>query len=1162
MSKHNQYIQEITDRLVEQIKENKAPWQRPFGNANFDGILPINVDGKPYKGANLVNLMSAQQANGYQETRWLTFLAAQKLGARVKKGEKGTTIHYWKFHEERFKRDENGNKVFDDKGRAIKERYVLDRPKVFYANVFNEEQIEGLPPKEQTISIRPMEAWERHQRCENIIANCGVEIIHRPSDTAYYSPSKDHIVMPERSQFASADLYYATLLHELGHSTGHESRLNRDMSGGFGSENYAREELRAEISSMMLGQELQIGHDPGQHIAYLESWSQIVKNDPNAIFLAVKDADAINKYILAFDPAQEIEAVVEIQEERQEEKAAEVSAPVADPAAANITNSKVYLYVPFEEKDEAKALGARWDKNNKSWYAPVGSDLNQFNRWLNEPTQTQQMSIPRFGSTEQEVTEFLENMGCVVKAGHPKLDGRFHRLHIQGDKAGTLNGSYVIHTDNGIPRGFFRNFKTGEEEKFVSQQRTSSHDRPVIDTAKMKAEAEAKAKAEHDKAAVIAQGVWNASPGVASHPYLDQKGVTANGVLRLVPGNDALPESIKDFVVIGDDWRKAKALREDPSHSKIVLTKGDLLIPSYNSQNELRTLQAVSANGFKSYLKGGEKSGNYLLVGQIQNGRPILITEGYATAATLHEKTGQAVVVAFDKNNLVSVAQTIRSANPDSRIYMAADNDHQQEAKYIAEDRTGAGGELNPGIEKAKEAAALINGGVLIPQFAPDDPGSDWNDLAQKSGDEEFRRQLKDQVLKTRSEELTLPVLNIKTVNFTQPHLIEAQAKAIDLVTKKPQLLINKYKDRIDTFEGRYISSDMFKEMFDDFNKSPANRNEFNNAVHNSAASLAAEHFKQMVSEPIKDNKDRVVFLTGSPGAGKTSSIMGFNSSLALDVKAVFEGQLANANDPATLEKFKACLDANLKVEIVAVNPNPETALENTIKRCYDPNDGRGAPISTMARIQGNTHDSLKHIHDVFGDKIQLTIIDKPNGNQDNEIHKGWDKLSVLKSQGNEIEIKNRLENHLIKLYENKEISNECYKQAANGNARLLERLAQGSSRGRDQNEPRRELPKSSSVKSHELGQRDSAGSRATDSAGQSTDLRSRLENHPDLNRDQQLAIKAFINYFDQQSSGDKQYLQSKLEAINEKIPDIVSGKLILPPPPTVQVNKQQSLER
>ena len=143
------------------------------------------------------------------------------------------------------------------------------------------------------------------------MANSGAVIRHEPGDRAFYRPSTDSITLPERNQFPTADNYYATALHELGHWTGHPSRLDRDLAHPFGSEGYAREELRAEIASLMLGERLEIGHDPGQHAAYVGSWVKALKEDPKEIFRAASDAERISGYVMDFEREQELSQAVE-----------------------------------------------------------------------------------------------------------------------------------------------------------------------------------------------------------------------------------------------------------------------------------------------------------------------------------------------------------------------------------------------------------------------------------------------------------------------------------------------------------------------------------------------------------------------------------------------------------------------------------------------------------------------------------------------------------------------------------------------------------------------------------------------------------------------------------------------------------------------------------
>jgi predicted HTH domain antitoxin len=159
--------------------------------------------------------------------------------------------------------------------------------------VFNAEQIDGLPP----LAVKAPD-WDRHQRAEALLRACGVEIRHDQAERAFYRPATDKIHLPPRDGFQSADNFYSTALHELGHASGHPSRLDRDLAHPFGSVGYAKEELRAEIASLMIGDELGIGHDPGQHAAYVNSWVQILKEEPKEILRAARDADKIAGYVM------------------------------------------------------------------------------------------------------------------------------------------------------------------------------------------------------------------------------------------------------------------------------------------------------------------------------------------------------------------------------------------------------------------------------------------------------------------------------------------------------------------------------------------------------------------------------------------------------------------------------------------------------------------------------------------------------------------------------------------------------------------------------------------------------------------------------------------------------------------------------------------------
>ena len=327
-----EYAEQVAAGIIEQLKQGTAPWQKPWKPGELR--LPYNpTTGKEYRGMNTLWL----HMQGHSDPRWMTYNQAGAEGAQVRKGEKGSHIVYWKFSDEKKATDEQGRPILDENGKQKTIQVQLERPRSFTAVVFNASQIDGLPPLEpRVIGPEP----ERHARAETILANSGAKIHHESGDRAFYRPSTDSITLPERKQFGAADAYYATALHEVGHWTGHPSRLDRDLSHPFGSEGYAREELRAEIASLMIGERLDIGHDPSQHAAYVGSWIKKLQEDPKEIFRAAADAERISGFVMGFEheqiqelsavrlPAPEVEPEVAAELQRQHEIAVEGYSPL------------------------------------------------------------------------------------------------------------------------------------------------------------------------------------------------------------------------------------------------------------------------------------------------------------------------------------------------------------------------------------------------------------------------------------------------------------------------------------------------------------------------------------------------------------------------------------------------------------------------------------------------------------------------------------------------------------------------------------------------------------------------------------------------------------------------------------------------------------------
>ncbi len=614
--------------------------------------------------------------------------------------------------------------MLDQDGNQVRRMVRYERPRVWSAAVFNAEQIDGLAPA----PARPaMLEWQRHEKAETILSNSGVPIRHVPGDRAFYRLVEDAITLPEREQFPTGDRYYATALHELGHATGHPSRLGRDIAHPFGSEGYAREELRAEIASLMLGEQLGVGHDPGQHVAYVGSWIRALENDPREIFRAAADAEKITKLVRSFEleraqqTDQEHGDARELEPPGSEDRAgrsrprfqrrppleclrregADADAQVRPPVMIQenhpsmiTTDGRTYLAVPYAEKDDAKALGAKWDRQAKAWFVPAGVELDAFQPWL--PAMGQ-VHIAVDSDPRAEFAQALRECGLQID-GVPEMDGRMHRVAVEGDRGRERSGAYVGHLD-GRPAGHIQNFRTGFKTDWKASRQVATLG--AQDRAQMAAAA---AQKRHDRAvereqryertAQEVEAIWTASTPVRAHPYLAEKDVPAHGL------------------------RQA----ED----------GRLLVPVQDADGKLWSLQHIGPDGFKQFHANGRVEGGHYAIGDIDRPGPLLIAEGYATAATVHAMTDMPAIVAFNAGNLAPVAQAYRALYPDRAIYIAGDNDHRREAE----------GKPNVGREKAEQAAASVDGFTLVPTFAAHDAGSDWNDLSRSEGHETARRQL------------------------------------------------------------------------------------------------------------------------------------------------------------------------------------------------------------------------------------------------------------------------------------------------------------------------------------------------------------------------------------------------------------------------------------
>ena len=786
--KRTPFHKQIADKLIEQLEAGTAPWQRPWKAG--EPMMPYNaITGKRYKGANIIKLM----LRGHVDTRWMTFNQAKTLGANVKKGERGTALQYWIFTDKEPKLDSKGKPILGPNGKPEMKEVQLERPKLRTFVVFNAEQLENCPAQEPP---KKLNEEERNKRVDDILKNSGAVIQHHPHGMAAYDPRQDKIFLPNPEMFHSASGYYATALHELGHWTGHSSRLDR-KAGPRNTEEYAKEELRAEITSLILGEKLEIGHDPGQHASYVKSWIQILKDDPKEIVRAAKDAEGISDFIMAYERTQE--------QEQGMDKIQEMEAAVED--RENLAAKKNYISVPYKEKEEAKALGAKWDRQEQSWFIPNGLDEEPFKKWLTKeetvdeekvrnaeremektasilndeyerravllengsPTEENDELIGRLEATlkqdeenlalakeslsisrgknkaEEERTylavpykekeeakalgakwdrkaqswfvegseipsalekfrpnradiasdpaisvggEFLDalrNNGCLPemdrREAHPIMDGKGHRIPVIGDKKGERSGFYVCHTD-GHPAGYIKNYKTGQEVKWVAKGQSIDPKQLAVlraQAAEKKREKELERERNYEKTSEKVTQLYQNLPAIQKPtPYMTKKGIADIPFHGLKEGYDRT-----------------------------------MVIPAFDVNGKQWTTQYIDKVGQKKFASGGKKEGTFYPIGgmnELDRAKQIIICEGVATAGSIKKAfPDAAVIAAFDSGNLSAVAGKIAEKYPNKPLVIAGDND--------AHSVMSVGN--NVGDEKGRKAAQESGAVFIAPTFPP-----------------------------------------------------------------------------------------------------------------------------------------------------------------------------------------------------------------------------------------------------------------------------------------------------------------------------------------------------------------------------------------------------------------------------------------------------------
>lgn len=307
----------ISEKILQSMENGTSIWQKPWTTQGIAALPANGYSGTNYRGINVLVLLDDVLSNHYSSNEYFTFKQVQQLneqflkenpdaqwadGPKVKKGSKGVqVVKFGKFEKEREVKKSDGTT----------ETKVVNIPFTQGFTVYNRDQIENIDKIKPAAKNLVEQTWDDLQAIDGVASSMGVKLENLPQDRAYYAPSLDTVRMPLKDQFPTQQAYYEVLLHELGHATGHPTRLNRDQEGGKGSERYAYEELVAETTSVFTSYRFGLKPETtlDTHAAYLNHFKSLIKDDPQALFRAMADAQKASDFIITrapgFNPVQQ-----------------------------------------------------------------------------------------------------------------------------------------------------------------------------------------------------------------------------------------------------------------------------------------------------------------------------------------------------------------------------------------------------------------------------------------------------------------------------------------------------------------------------------------------------------------------------------------------------------------------------------------------------------------------------------------------------------------------------------------------------------------------------------------------------------------------------------------------------------------------------------------
>lgn len=773
----------FTETIVEELRKGTAPWQKPWKAGEFH--RPMNpITGTVYRGVNTVMLAR----HGYADPRWMTMKQANEQEWRVKKGSKAQQVVFWQWTDRQPILDESGQPTLDENGEEKKETVQLERPRLHVFSVFHASQLQMLDGQDIPPYEEPELTWDPLQRGEEILAGSGATISHDHADRAFYRMSTDDIHLPPKESFPEAGNYYNTALHELGHWTGHPTRMAREF-GPYGSEIYAKEELRAEIASWMLSEELGLPHQPDQHVSYVDSWVSVLQKDPQEIMRACRDAEKIKEYVMNIEHELDVqqadnEAGVFIISGSSPKVYQEYTTAQEAGAAYRVlceTHRQGPLHCEYQDDRNIYLLASQdHDFANQSKFVlkfeglenPPPKEMKESfiagydrsDKLLGQDVAAKEASLIADTKTYLNVPYREKNK---AKAAGAKWDSDAKRWYAP-------EGADLVAMAVWLPEkeaaASTPSLPPAQEFAQMLREAGLIVEEPILDGKIHRVPVETSKSGAKDGAYC---GYDNGRPNGWGQNYK-----TGEQIKWIATGH-TLTEAQKETLQAEASVRKiereqqiqeqrakamkrayAKWMNAEPSNEHIYLkekgvagyglkqdSRGNLLIPGFDLRTGyIQTLQWIEPNGTKRFESGCPQHGAALVIPsqEFSDNGDIFLAEGYATAASIHMATGHTVVAAFTAHNLLPVAEILREQYPDSEITICADNDH-----HLVEQISGTpiG---NVGMKKAKEAAEAIGANVVAPSFNREEmvkKSTDFNDLHKSRGLDAVAKQVNAQVV-------------------------------------------------------------------------------------------------------------------------------------------------------------------------------------------------------------------------------------------------------------------------------------------------------------------------------------------------------------------------------------------------------------------------------